>query len=841
VGSFGDAVRKAVGSIRDDVQQAKVGAAGRAGRGVQGQQAQQLQIVPSLAMEPDPYPWLLSTHAGDRGRLHRLLMGTNGRGDFIYTDERRNLLMLGPPRSDKTAGVLVPLILTAPGPVVSTSTKDDVLRATGLARARLGTIWHYGPDGSPPPPGTKPLRWSPIPPSRDWSTAQGLAKAISDSSRKSSDRGGGGSDASAFFGNRAAAFIAAVLHAAAIADRPMQWVLRATAGNEKVVEEAVDILNDAIGSEASLAADSLQGIIDQDPRTKTNIYATAEVAFSVYRLPGALRTTEDPNFDPAKFVAGDPDGTNVHRAIWYSDRTPPEINARMEEWIEWGSYDTVYITASGTQQNLVAPLVAGLLTQIREAVYTQHRQDDAAGYYGRPPVVWALDELASLPMQDLPETLTQSGSQGLLIAACLQDLGLVERKWDTNPESFLTLFGDIVIHPGIRDTKTLEAISTIVGKQWVTVSSTSSNQGYTRGRDNSSTEGWQQSVNQQLLPILEPGLISRGPGDHPDRVLHLRGQRWGWAFSMPYWKAPPWPQLLVGTMDYSSKPHAIEGKFEIPPPELDLARNGQALLHAGGPQLQIRHHHALQGLDGFRQRRRQFVAFKQQHPLLRDYDDFGGISPMKVEMWLLSPYLVQYEEFARIAARWGWAVNTDRNEWLPFTDPQGSTLWAQVDWLISVDTFKVQLHWQNPADRQAVLMSGTKWSDCWLLDQYALQKNLPGLMLQGWARSSAGFAVLYDFGMKLAEEFPIALVMNEQTMHCAGNWEPYGGPPNFEAALAAFPAPEPEPPPPRPFFIGDQAYAEYVFTKEDHENGTLDRKITNMLRETGNLPPEDYR
>jgi hypothetical protein len=71
----------------------------------------------------------------------------------------------------------------------------------------------------------------------------------------------------------------------------------------------------------------------------------------------------------------------------------------MASFQEWGSYDTVYITASGTQQSLVAPLVAGLLTQIREAVYEQHRLDEANAYYDRPPVVWALDELASLPMQ----------------------------------------------------------------------------------------------------------------------------------------------------------------------------------------------------------------------------------------------------------------------------------------------------------------------------------------------------------------------------------------------------------------------------------------------------------
>jgi hypothetical protein len=271
VGGFGDAVGKWLGSVREDVRQAKAGTPGGGGaqgrRAAQGQQQQEWHAVPGLARELDPYPWLLSIHARYRHMHQKLFMGTDGR-DFIYTDDRRNLLMLGPPRSDKTAGVLVPLIISAPGPVVSTSTKDDVLRATGLARARLGTVWHFGPAGGPAPPGTVPLRWSPIPPSRDWARAQGLGKAIAESSRKSSDRGGT-TDSGAFFANRSAYFIAAMFHAAALADQPMHWVLRATAGNEKVVQEAIDILNDEtsarrVAGRRHAAGDRRPGPTDQD-------------------------------------------------------------------------------------------------------------------------------------------------------------------------------------------------------------------------------------------------------------------------------------------------------------------------------------------------------------------------------------------------------------------------------------------------------------------------------------------------------------------------------------------------------------------------------------------------
>lgn len=225
--------------------------------------------------------------------------------------------------------------------------------------------------------------------------------------------------------------------------------------------------------------------------------------------------------------------------------------------------------------------------------------------------------------------------------------------------------------------------------------------GYSRGTQSSTQRSWQESTSQQHLPVLDPGVISRGLGDHPDRVLHLRGESWNWAFSMPYWKAPPWPQLLIGTMGYAGVQQPFEFRWDIPPPELDLAGDGQALLYAGGIQLQLRHHSALQGLDAFHRRYRQTLALRVQHPLLRDYDDSQAIAPLDAELWLLSPQVVEREEFERLADKWGWSVNTDQSEWLTFTDTaSGSPLHTNVDWLIQMEGLKVQLRWQDPSCRR---------------------------------------------------------------------------------------------------------------------------------------------
>lgn len=117
LGGFVDALKRQVGSFRADIRRAKTETSpwtpiNNGGYGG----LRSLNRIPTLSEQSDPYPWLLRDDANNPYFQHRLPMGTDGEGDFIFTDERRNLLMLGPPRSDKTAGVLIPLILSALAP-----------------------------------------------------------------------------------------------------------------------------------------------------------------------------------------------------------------------------------------------------------------------------------------------------------------------------------------------------------------------------------------------------------------------------------------------------------------------------------------------------------------------------------------------------------------------------------------------------------------------------------------------------------------------------------------------------------------------------------------------------
>jgi TraM recognition site of TraD and TraG len=73
------------------------------------------------------------------------------------------------------------------------------------------------------------------------------------------------------------------------------------------------------------------------------------------------------------------------------------------------SHDTIYIAAQAHEQQLLAPLVVGLLTDIRHAVYQATWHGHQAPW---PPVLFLLDECANVaPIPDLPAMLSEAGGQ----------------------------------------------------------------------------------------------------------------------------------------------------------------------------------------------------------------------------------------------------------------------------------------------------------------------------------------------------------------------------------------------------------------------------------------------
>ena len=104
--------------------------------------------------EPEPGRVILGRTPGVFGRL-------------LAAEDCHSVLVFGPTGSYKTSALVIPAVLEWSGPLVATSVKPDLLRATMAHRARLGQVLVIDPLGASGRPG-RPLdaRWPPVRPGR---------------------------------------------------------------------------------------------------------------------------------------------------------------------------------------------------------------------------------------------------------------------------------------------------------------------------------------------------------------------------------------------------------------------------------------------------------------------------------------------------------------------------------------------------------------------------------------------------------------------------------------------------------------------------------------------------
>jgi type IV secretory pathway TraG/TraD family ATPase VirD4 len=428
--------------------------------------------------------------------------------EWMTAEAEQAVLVLGPPRSGKTASIIIPSILNAAGPVVSTATRRDVMAATYRARSRYGRVWLYDPMGEDDlPEGVLRLQWSPIWSSRTWDGARAMADAMVNASAIATTSSGSGSE-NAYWTEAAKALLGPMLHAAALSGRSIadarRWILHA---DYKTPREVL------VSRGALLAADDLQRIAQTDDRERGSVVNTSATVLRAYGSQTVLDHSATPNFDVERFVQ---------------------------------SADTVYIAAPATQQEMLAPLVVGVLEEIRNAVYRQARRADPS-QPRRPSMLWALDEIANIaPLRTLPAIVSEGGGQGLQLMACFQDLTQASVRWPKAADGFLTLFGTKVVFPGIGDRKTLEALSMMVG-DWdrpyvVTGRSYGRSVGVGLIPEVTITRGATASFSTQREARLSPGEIANIP---PGTALIVRSGRYGLVEPTPYFNALPWTAVIA--------------------------------------------------------------------------------------------------------------------------------------------------------------------------------------------------------------------------------------------------------------------------------------------------------
>lgn len=422
---------------------------------------------------------------------------------FITAPPRGGVLVIGPPGSGKTTGIITPTVMLAPGACVSSSIKADVMNQTASVRARYGRVWHFDPGGEEiTPPGVEPVRWSPLASVHSWDDALRVGKTMGDSLNTRSEDGG-------HFLARAIDWVQCLLYAAHLERATIGTVASwaATAADDGTAAVTLGILereHQAGDEGAGIAWAKLRGLLTAPDRERGSIVSTVTRLLSVYDSLAARRTGEQPNFDPEAFVR---------------------------------SRDTLYITARPDKQDLYAPLLAALLEQIRFATYDRQKRIMAGIEAAQPHVTFALDEANTTAPVPLPSIISEAGGQGLHVVVGVQALGPSEARWGRAAVSFLTLFPTKVVLRGVFDRDTVAALSIAAGEYDRQMVTENQGQQYIGGTLFSS--GWVNTTSYSHSTVRQRVIDEAAiTGVPPWQALVWSGADWNYVHLAKPWEDP---------------------------------------------------------------------------------------------------------------------------------------------------------------------------------------------------------------------------------------------------------------------------------------------------------------
>lgn len=307
----------------------------------------------------------------------------------LHASIEDSVLLVGPPGAGKGTGFIYRAVADAPGAVVSTSTKPDVLLNTVALRQRDGyRVWVFDPQEISGWPSA--LRWSPTRCCDDPTTAIVRAAGMAEASQV-----GKGVTNGDFWAGQTAAVIRCYLHAAALGNKTAIDVMR-WARNPKA-EEPITILNEHPGA-ADGWGDELAEQKAAPPNQVGSVWAGVRRAFDSLADPRVARACSPrpgEGFSPEEFI------TNG---------------------------DTLYLLGSTKATLSVAPLVVALIEDIIEA--GRRLAAASPGERMRLPLTLALDEVANIaPLPSLPYVLGDGRGQGFQTYVVFQSLAQARSRW----------------------------------------------------------------------------------------------------------------------------------------------------------------------------------------------------------------------------------------------------------------------------------------------------------------------------------------------------------------------------------------------------------------------------
>jgi type IV secretion system protein VirD4 len=352
------------------------------------------------------------------GRTSRLAGLAKG-GRLLASEDCHSVLIFGPTGSYKTSGVLVPGILDWQGPLLATSVKPDVLRATMAARSRKGEVTIIDPLGTS---GEPVAQWTPLASCGTWAGAQQMAVMLANAIEQTPTEEQ--RPEHRFWKTMGTKFLAPMLHAAAVKGLYMRDVLHWLDTRED--EQVTEIL-EASGVQAAL--DAWNSSQTRGERARDSLYATAEEVLHVYGNEQVAAWTEGHNLDLDYFLSGE---------------------------------HTVYLYAPAHQQRLLRPLFETITQQVVAAA--QEKAARSPDGLLAPRLGLFLDEAGNCAaLSELDVLATTARGQGIQLVTVWHDRSQLEARYGAKASTILNNHRAKLFLSGLADLSALELGSRLIG------------------------------------------------------------------------------------------------------------------------------------------------------------------------------------------------------------------------------------------------------------------------------------------------------------------------------------------------------------------------------------------
>jgi type IV secretion system protein VirD4 len=353
---------------------------------------------------------------GRRDRIRDRLLGRL----YLAVEQCHSVLAFGPPGSFKTHGLVIPALLEWQGPVVTTSIKPDVLRATLAHRASLGPVWFYDPLGLSGVPGA---RWTPLAHCHTYADARRIGRMLADAA----DIHGHKAEDANYWQLLGAKLLAVLLFAAAGTGRSMADVARWV--DVQDVDDVAQALME-IGNPQAL--DAWAACTSRPENTMGSVYGTAETLLDVYGDPVVAASAEGCDLDLDELLGG--------------------------------ANTTLYLYAPASEQERLRPLFELLVS----VVISKAEELAAAQPDGmlNPRLFVCLDEAGNCAaIKKLPQLATTGRGQGIQLLTIWHDEAQLAYRYGKRAHTVLNGHRAKLLLSGQGDPASLELASKLVGDE----------------------------------------------------------------------------------------------------------------------------------------------------------------------------------------------------------------------------------------------------------------------------------------------------------------------------------------------------------------------------------------